>query len=219
MYNPKTDNLANNYVSKIRHYYESHFPYKMDYDARISLHESLMMILDNNLEYLLTDSLLDFVSHYDDKETVAFIKKLNGSIYDIIDLLKYYFGKLFDELLYRDPDLYCSYIYELDDDLKRSTNIIAKELKSLRELATKENYNYNDIQEIIYIIFAYYVFYDREEDIFELCNTFLDDPGRVLDGINFNNIHDDNITNAEEDKRLIDFVLRTLNNRNQKEIR
>ena len=74
---------------------------------------------------------------------------------------------------------------------------------------------------IIYIVFSYYVLNKRQDNIYELCNVFLNDPQRVLDTLYINDVFgdEDELSTWESRDRLISYVTYKLDNRNVKEIK
>ena len=214
--------LAKSYINKIVEYDHNHFHDRglSDFCCRRAMLFFKNIISENN-DYLLTDSFLDYIVYYGEYDLKESLEKLCGNTNDKIVCLTKYFEKVFDEYFYRLEGHYYSYAQMIDNDLATSIKHISKILKECREYLIEGFYGYDDLYKIIYIVFSYYVLNKRQDNIYELCNVFLNDPQRVLDTLYINDVFgdEDELSTWESRDRLISYVTHKLDNRNVKEIK
>jgi len=214
--------LVYQYLRKIDKYNTDHFgKVGITYAARVEIEKYLRLIVNNKLDYLLTDSFLDCSIFYGDYSAVEALKRLSGDKYDLISSLTDYYDAIFFEFFYRMPEYLYSYAVLLDDELKEIIQNIVKKLDQYKKISMREQYGYDDILKIIYIVFSIYTINHRKDDIYEMCDVFLNDVDRVIDMLIINNVYGDlyKLPSFKQRERLIDFVSNKLNNHHNKLIK
>ena len=219
----KTNKLVKNYIKILLECDKNHFS-----DIGISpecyhyVCESLKKIVNNDLDYLLTDSFLDYSVFHGEYELKQRLNGLNGNKYEVINSLMWYFEYIIEEYLYRIPGYYYTYAKLLDDDMKEAMSYVSGRIKIYDRNMYRDGYSFEDVKHIVGIVFAYYVLNKRQDNIYELCDIFIDDINKTLDGLCINNVNlacneiDHNLQNIE---RLIDYVYSKIDNKNNKEIK
>jgi len=212
------DYLVNKYYKKLYEFAAKLYSYRniVRYNET-HIKELLDEIVSNNLDYLLTDSILDYS---------VFNGKISSDLYQIvnnqnsqIDFLTGYFRHVLKD--YRDfGGLGCQYSKLLDDDLKKAVINVLKRFDKLSNSFDFFNYRSVDLQKIIYIVLSYYVINNRQDNIDELYDILFSDPYQILDSLYMNSIKDQ-ISDfpIEYDDNLYKFVLSRIKTKNTKVIK
>ncbi len=212
------DILIDNYIKKIINYRRTHIPNDSFSNRLIdALKEFLSKIIDNKLDFLLTDSFLDYITYHGD--IYNNLKGLSGNLHDQVYELNRYFDHLFNDLRERLFASYYTYSDLLDDNLREAIQTILKRYDDYCRVGS--SFNFRDLKLVLKTVFSYYVLNKRQENIYDLCDVFLDNIDRSLDGLVVNNVSDVTESLRLEDLyRLIDYVFYKLNNRSlSREIR
>lgn len=211
---------ASNYLEKIRNAYYANYKSNFSDGLSFAIYIQLESIIKDNLDHLLTESFINYLGR--SKDIYMDLQRLHNDHYSRIELLTEYFNNLFDaEALLEDDMSSVSgevFFETLDSDLKNVIENICCRVFNLDNAMTISHQSMFDIINIINITFAHYVINNRESNIYEMCDLFLNEPEKTIDIININNVKEGNkystITN-----RLIDFVIYKLENRATKEIK
>ena len=211
----KKEELIDNYVEKIRKIYNSKHFVPLLGEIVNDLRNLLGELIDNNLDYLLTDSFLDYVCC--GANFFGPLHNLNDNDYTRISILKDYFESIF---LNEKTHIIQDYYDLLDDDIKLVVSNTVFGLTAVfnyHDISEREMF---DIEDIIQIVLAYYLINNKNGNIDDMCNMFLYDLDRTLDVLRVNDIKDDvKGSIGERRKHLIDFVICKLDNNKNREIK
>ena len=213
-------NLIDLYTNTVATYMKRIYGNKLCKYSTDLAHMNIEKIFDKNLDYLLTDSFIDFLCRdsYNinmNLERIHADSKLRNSI------IIYYFEDLFkfvNEEAEYDESIYDIAIYgTLDTDLKQGIKYALE-----RHYNTPVSYNrICDVLYIMYVVFTYYVLNRRQDNIYELCDTIYDNLDRIIDGLTINNINAraSDYGNFDNLCRMVEFIFGKLENRNNREIK
>ena len=213
------EELIKYYINKIKLHHANHYRrYKYSNSTIIEYERLLSIIIDKGLDYLLTDSFIDCL--ISTGRLYSGLRAIGEEGKSMTTELTYYFDYLFDSRKLRQVECKFTYYDLLDDDMKQAINIIYDKLFQYEKNFERGLYNFRALKEMILATFAYYVINFRKDNIYELCDIFLDDPEKILDYLCMNNIYDKYSSDRREDEiRLLGVVHSKINNRVTREIR
>ncbi len=212
---------ASNYLEKIRNAYYANYKSNFSDGLSFAIYIQLEGIIKDNLDHLFTESFINYLGS--SKDIYMDLQRLHNDHYSRIELLTEYFNNLFVEaeaLLEDDMSSVSgeAFFDTLDSDLKNAIENICCRVFNLDNVMTISHQSMFDIINIINITFAYYLINNREGNIYEMCDLFLNEPEKTIDIININNVKE-GIKYSTITNRLIDFVIYKLENRATKEIK
>ena len=164
------------------------------------LKECIQKIIDNNYEYLLTDSYLDYLgSCY---EPSIDLKRILYTKYSRIDMISWYFRLIDDKYASLESGHTSNFRFTdlLDDKTKEVTFYMHNYLKLLK---TKIFIHWDKIYRTVTVILSYCYIENKLDDIKNICETILEDPYKLIDDLNINNIK---VGSDIWYERLINFV-------------
>ena len=206
--------LVNNYLNKIKISYKCHRLHDIPKEEAINLGRELEKIINSNLDYLLTDSLIDYMcdSGVDMK---LCLESVHINYYRRLCLLMSYFDTLFMHADRKREVITVrkEYFEALDDDMKHAIYYVLVNEDVLREKGEMPSSKYYlDFNNIIHIIFANYLMNYRNDNIYEMCDIVLKNPKELIDGLLVNGAldifydQDGNVDSRMRLSRICEFV-------------
>ena len=213
---------ASNYLEKIRNAYYANYKSNFSDGLSFAIYIQLESIIKDNLDHLLTESFINYLGR--SKDIYMDLQSLHNDHYSRIELLTEYFNNLFVEaeaLLEDDMSSVSgeAFFDTLDSDLKNVIENICCRVFNLYNVMTISHQSMFDIINIINITFAYYLINNREGNIYEMCDLFLNEPEKTIDIMKINDVNGEDNKYSTITNRLIDFVIYKLENRATKEIK
>ena len=209
------EKLIKNYLEKFINSYNKYFaPTTLSNSTIKEVRNYIYSLVNKGIDYLLTDSLIDYMCY--EGIILKSLKKLNSGNYQLIAFLVEYISKIDVALSFKEKGEE-AHTYLIDKDFEEALSTISNSV--YKTIMNFQNNRYYDVRYLIYITFAYYLINNREDNIYDMCNIFLNEPDRILDSIKINNVFKDEATNSEDEERLIDFVFSKLGSRSNREIR
>ena len=214
-------NKRDEYYNKLYHFAKSHHN-----KGNVSNNEGLIKgyiekILNNGDEYLLTDSVLDFIG-WVGKPAMIYLYELSEDQYEKTIMLKEYYQYVFIDMS-RNDDRRESFVLRLDDDLRGKYEDVVNRVNELEKHFQVYHFRFFDIRHIMHIVLAYYYLNKFEGNLNELCDIFLKDPYQTLEGLYLNEIRDRQgaylINNYNTDCKIIDYVFSRIVENGKREIR
>ena len=205
------DEKVNRYIAKISYYHELYNDDCIIEDDYEGVRKSIKSIIQNNYDYLLTDSFIQYVC-YSDSFLESF-NQISDDIYESLHLLGSYIACIYSEINSTNKNTFTK---NLDLWVKDRLKKIKKIFDDYRYLHGYSFYD-NRYEDLVLFVVAYYIYNRRQDDIDELLDHFFNNYERILDGLRINGV----FTGYDEVdyKRLIDYILLQLENRNIKEIK
>lgn len=210
--------IVDYYYNKILFYSKNNNYYDTVKSNEKNIIDSLNIIVDNNLDYLLTDSFLCYICSENMVSLRLFRMYFNK--YELIGLLSSYIKSICNEYKNNDSDDYPLYIQMLDSNYKECMIKAFNKVRKLYSDYNKFNYRLYDVEHIIYIVLAYALINNRTNDLEELYSVFLNDPYKTLDDLYINGIRDpEDISLDNKDELLIDRVISKIERNKKREIK
>ncbi len=175
------------------------------------VHDLLRVIIIKGRNYLLTDSFIDYTGY--DAEIIQHLVLLCGNEYDIVNALERYVDFMFEDIIDPENHLDMRYFLLLDKDLQKEVIDIVNLSSHYKNCPEFDKYGYYELNSIIRIVFAYYLYNNRKDNIHELCDIFLNDIDKTYESLFLNSIR----SGFSDD--LIKFVLYKVRSKEKKEIK
>ncbi len=175
-------------------------------------------MIAHKIDYILTDSLADFIGY--EHKLFNNLKDLSSKdIYTVIPILQKYLNSLFCDV-YKESYAYWTYTRLIDKDLEDALKYASNRLLSYRDHPGNEYYGFYQLCSVIHTVFAFYLLNGRKDNIYQMCDIFLDNVEQTFDSLLVNNVGNiGGYSKIEADHRLIDYVLSKLDNRETREIK
>ena len=207
------DNLVDSYFDKILKESRYHSNQSEILNNTNAIKKQLQIIVDNKLEYLLTDSLINYISR--DSLVSLSLYQLHNSQEERISLISSYFEEMC--LFYKDQIIYFDL---LDKDIK--SMVIKASYYSTTLYKNYNNYHYRlyDIERIIYVIMAYCFINNKIDEFNNICNIFLTNPYQTLDDLYINDIRNpQGVYYTDTDEALYNRVITRIESNNKRTIK
>ena len=198
----------NYYINKIKDYSMMNGTYKYFISKKTDIEKYLKEIIDNNLDYLLTDSLIAYICNS---------SLISLDLYCLLDhysrysLLIYYFCNISSSLDPTvNPDDNSFLFYRLMDEVSMNQAVEANKLiDHIYEDLDGYHYRLYDLEHIIYIVQAYCYINNKTSEFSTIIKRFMDDPYATLNDLYMNDISSfigNNIDN-DHDNKLVDRII------------
>jgi len=160
--------------------YKTNFYIRKEKKAIIN---ELQMIIDANMDYLLNDSLLAYISR--NRQILNSLRLLHSNDYDIIQFFMYYYSCLIGEVLSNSKQKRLAYVL-MDNDTKELVNNAATKMWSLFNQTNKISGKTFLIERIIGIIMGYCHIYNKFDQFDEIYNDILNEPKLIIENLKLN---------------------------------
>ena len=211
-------NKQSYYIEKIKYYSKLEKTYMNQKKYMPYIKEHIDSLINNNLDYLLTESYLDYLV-YDGVASIR-LYKLSDNIELRIEALVSYYQHIINVYKNRDSKYYPNYVKLLDNDTKEATIKANNRIGYLYENYNRYQYRLYDVEKIIYIVLAYCHINKCMNDFDAICNIFIKNPYNTLEDLYLNDIRDPiGVSIHENDEILIDRVLSIINSNEKKKIK
>ena len=214
----KIDELVKEYYNKIKEHNIDKEDYRNFWDdpiRREQICHLLKVIIEKDREYLLSESFLEYMG--DDDQLINNLVLLCSEDYFVIECLERYFHVIFEDILTVDINNHLSkkWFLLLDKTFQKEIIEILNRYQHLwRHDGVGPNGHY-ELGCIIRVVFAYYLINKRKDNIYELCDIFLDNLDWTYESLYFYNIK--NVLYIPED--FVNFVFSKLESAKTKDIK
>ena len=178
-------NLINEYYNKL-YLYSSHYKATRNIKKnKDSIIISLNKMIETNNNYLLNDSLLDYISSMESLTT--FINYLSSdSLEHKIDLLTHYYRNIIFEILNNGKK---EYLKLLDNDTKIATYHAAHLIKMIND-DIDMIYIGNKIllKRLVYVILCYCHINNKMNEYNDICNNYINNFNTITDDLDLHGI-------------------------------
>jgi len=207
------DAKMDSYLEKIKVWHKEFYCYSHPGDwlekNTNRIKNSIREMLENNYDYLLTDSFLNYIAF--GRDQYYKVENLKKDKYALLLAMRYYCYIMADDLIDREFPIYYAFVDLLDKDLRNVIVYAVRRVYKYRDVPGIGDYYFYHLFQIVAIILEYYIINHQEDNICELCDVFLNDVPRTYESLCLNNVHDvHGYSKIEDDKRLIDFVFSKL---------
>ena len=150
--------------------------------------QNIKIMIENNYEYLLTDSYLDYLGYLCDP--LYDLKRINNSYTNIIEIMVWYGRLIIEDYNFAEStngrSKLDNYVNLQDEELKRATTAVHDYIKYL-----KSHKLYDDMKEkVIMHIFSYLYVERKLHKLFPIINKLIEDPNLMVDNMRTNNLID-----------------------------
>lgn len=209
-------NLKNYYYEKFLFYSINNNSYKSFKKNKKSIKEAINKIVDDNNDYLLTESFICYLANVDISKNLNDISSNNK--YSIYELVSMYYQELIKNFSYSTID---NKTIIKENDLTRYLDPITKDILTKTNLLFLKMCRMNDFNIYYFALMKLTVFYiiaychinDCKDNFENLINYYQDDIYKIRDEIIIHGI--DVMDNNNE---LIDRISTGINNKKKKEI-
>ena len=200
-------NLIYFYYKKIEFSSKRNNTYDTFHQNKDKILSFLIQIVDNHLEFLLTDSMIEFICRKTYMTTELYCI-VNGK-YELINMLMIYFKTICAEYN-KEPSKQDIILKLLDNNTKDSTKKAYDFIKVLYDNYNRYHYRLYDIEKIIYIVLSYCLINNKMNEYDTIISKFIDNPYNTLDDLYINDILDPIGVYEQNNNKLIDIYIVSL---------
>jgi len=207
----KTTNYYYNKIKELNQDKDEYINFWNSSDRYKQICDLLKVIIIKKRDYLLTDSYLDYIGH--SNQLINGLVLLCNEEKFVFNGLERYFDSIFSDLT--DPNVYvdANYFTFLDEDLQKEIIDIASRLRYYEYRDGYEGYDFFELKCIINLVFAYYIYTRRKDNIYDMCDIFLKDIDKTYETLYLYHV------GPGYTDKLIEFVIGRLKNKEGKTIK
>ncbi len=207
------ENKVDYYLERIKKYSKQYNNYMNQKKYFSEIRDMIQQLIDNNLDYILTDSLLNYVVH-NGISSIRLYQLTQGTTACIRSLSRYY-KEIYTEFKRENKEDYMYYIKLLDKETNEACIKAYNYIQNLYLNYDRYHYRLYDVEQIIYIVLAYCHLNKKLNEFDNVCGIFINNPYDTLDDLYINDIRDPIGSRiSDNDELLIDRVITKIESKN-----